>query len=953
MSSLNARSVANKTGLICETVIDKDLDVLAITETWLKQGDDHVINQLCPPGFHFTGIPRPEGKGSRGGGIGVMYRSSLHVQSVSKPSFTTFEHMCVRLSLQRPVLLCVIYRPPPSQKNGLTTPQFLSDIEEFLTSIVNEANEDLCVVGDFNIHVDIKDDPTAKAFSNLLASLDLQQLVTHPTHKAGHILDLILTRAGSNTISPTVSIHASDMSDHHLVQFTLPQQPLPTPKVLLSRRKFRSIDMEAFSADISSALSVQDDSSDVNNLVSRYSQSVTKVLDKHAPARNIALKGEAPKKWYDSEVHEARRKRRKLERQYSQTRLEVHRQILREQSLAVVRLIDNKKSQHYKERLVAADSKETFKIVSSLISSNSEPALPVASDDTSLAKSFASFFCEKVHKIHSSITTSSASDDCIADPVTMAELTSFQPQTVESITRVVKQCATKTCSLDSLPTALLKDDRLLAHVVPYITHLINRSLESSCVPDEYKQAQVRPLLKKDGLDINVLGNYRPVSNLPFLSKVMERVVAQQITRHMKQHQIDDHLQSAYKRGHSTETALLKIKADIDNMLDDGDGVLVVMLDLSAAFDTLDHNILLRRLETCVGLHGASLTWMESYLRGRSQRVCIRDSVSDKVQLEIGVPQGSVLGPLLFLIYILPLKDLINSFRVLRHGYADDSQLYDRLRLKNPQEIQNTVRNMERCLVEVRSWMQSNKLRLNDAKTEVLIVAKPNQRKCVHDITIKIGDSNITPTKCVKNLGGYMDECMTMERQVQTVVRNTNFHIRRISKIRHFLDTNTCAKVITATVTSRLDYHNALLCGIHNKHLKSLQVAQNNAARLLSRSSRREHITPILKQLHWLPIRHRVTFKVLTLVHSALHSDIAPEYLRSLFTVYRPGRSLRSTNDEWKLTVPRSRSCYGDRSIQVYGAKSWNLLPANLRGRISVQCFKRQLKTELFRTAFEL
>ena len=201
-------------------------------------------------------------------------------------------------------------------------------------------------------------------------------------------------------------------------------------------------------------------------------------------------------------------------------------------------------------------------------------------------------------------------------------------------------------------------------------------------------------------------------------------------------------------------------------------------------------------------------------------------------------------------------------------------------------------------------MQSNKLRLNDAKTEVLVVVKPNQRKCVQDITIRIGDSNITPTKCVKNLVGYMDECMTMERQVRTVVRNTNYHIRRISKIRRFLDTDTYAKVISATVTSHLDYHNALLCGIHDKHLRSLQVVQNNAARLLSRSSRWEHITPILKHLHWLPIRHRVTFKVLTLVHSALHRDITPEYMRTLFTVYRPGRTLRSTSDEWKLTMPR-------------------------------------------------
>lgn len=238
--------------------------------------------------------------------------------------------------------------------------------------------------------------------------------------------------------------------------------------------------------------------------------------------------------------------------------------------------------------------------------------------------------------------------------------------------------------------------------------------------------------------------------------------------------------------------------------------------------------------------------------------------------------------------------------------------------------------------------------LNDSKTEVLIVVKANQRKCIHDIKIKIGDSTITPAKCVKNLGGYMDEVMSMEKQVQTVVRSANFHMRRIAKIRHFLDTDICAKVINATVTSRLDYHNGLLCGIHDKHIKSLQLVQNNAARLLSQSSRHQHITPTLIQLQWLPIKYRVSFKVLTLIHCALHNNNAPDYIRTLFMVHRPARALRSSQDEWRLSIPRSHCYYGDRSIQVYGARLWNSLPP-----LSVQSFKRLLKTELFRSAYEL
>ncbi len=289
----------------------------------------------------------------------------------------------------------------------------------------------------------------------------------------------------------------------------------------------------------------------------------------------------------------------------------------------------------------------------------------------------------------------------------------------------------------------------------------------------------------------------------------------------------------------------------------------------------------------------------------------------------------------------------------RHGYADDSQLYTRLYMKYPEQVQAAVHRMEQCLIDVKSWMVNNRLKLNDSKTEVLVVVRKQQRQHVQNIKVKVGDSEIVPSKCVRNLGGVLDEDLTMAYQVKSVVKGMNFHIKRLGKVRQYLDKETCARVIHATVTSRPDYHNALLTGIHEKHLRHLQVTQNNAARLLTRSGRRDHMTPVLQQLHWLPVTKGVDFKVLTLIYKALHEENCPDYLRTMFPLYTPTRNLRSSNDRCRIDVPTTKNYYGDRSVTVHGGNIWNKLPLDIRTCASLQSLKKLLKTVLFRQAYGL
>ena len=231
---------------------------------------------------------------------------------------------------------------------------------------------------------------------------------------------------------------------------------------------------------------------------------------------------------------------------------------------------------------------------------------------------------------------------------------------------------TKSCSLDPIPTNLTK--QYLNDIIPLITRIINTSLTSGTVPSQFKQAIVTPILKKKNLDNNHLKNYRPISNLPFLSKVLERVVLNQLQNHLHSNNLVETHQAAYRKNHSTETALLYTTNNLLLQNDSHNISAVGLLDLSAAFDTLDHKILLERLHKTFGLQDTVLGWFESYLLNRRQSVVADGAKSNPTLLSFGVPQGSVLGPILFTLYTQPLSTVIQRNNCSYQKYADDTEI---------------------------------------------------------------------------------------------------------------------------------------------------------------------------------------------------------------------------------------------------------------------------------------
>ena len=278
------------------------------------------------------------------------------------------------------------------------------------------------------------------------------------------------------------------------------------------------------------------------------------------------------------------------------------------------------------------------------------------------------------------------------------------PVSEKTVPEILNKSAPKTCDLDPIPASLLFE--CLDTILPTLTAVINKSLTSGIFPQVYKATIVKPLLKKSSLDHNDLKNFRPVSNLFFVSEIIEKVIPFQLFSHLSRNQLFNPFQSAYRPGHSTETALLKVMNDLLRSLDHGNISVLTLLDLSAAFDTTDHTILLQRFEHAFGIHDTALHWFSSYLTNRTQTVTVNNCSSALVTISCGVPQGSVLGPVLFVLYTAPLSDVMDSHSVLQHSFADDIQLK---KSALPQQVYELIQSMQQCVYDVKSWMAHNKL----------------------------------------------------------------------------------------------------------------------------------------------------------------------------------------------------------------------------------------------------
>ena len=370
--------------------------------------------------------------------------------------------------------------------------------------------------------------------------------------------------------------------------------------------------------------------------------------------------------------------------------------------------------------------------------------------------------------------------------------------------------------------------------------------------------------------------------------------------------------------------------------------------MSAAFDTVEHPVLLRRLEACFGVTGSALSWISSYLSDRSQFVRLDSFLSPVESCFCGVPQGSVLGPLLFVAYTAPMSTIADHFGVQYHQYADDTQIYVAL---SKDGINETTANLQNCLAEVHLWLSQNGLVINPDKSEAVLFSTA-QRSRIAPLplsTVNVAGA-VTPIAVdVKLLGVTLDQHLTFNKHIQNVCRSSYYHIRALKHIRSSLSEDVAKTIACAFVSSRLDYSNSVLFGISKSNISRLQRVQNSLARVVTRSRRNDRITPILKRLHWLPISYRIQFKIATLTFKMRETG-HPEHFKPIVADRLPTRALRSS-DKHFLNQPPVKIEIAKRAFSQAAPSVWNSLPLSCRTANTFSVFKTLLKTHIFKLAY--
>ena len=482
--------------------------------------------------------------------------------------------------------------------------------------------------------------------------------------------------------------------------------------------------------------------------------------------------------------------------------------------------------------------------------------------------------------------------------------------------------------LDGIPTKFLK---ICLHLIPILCFIINKSFLTSIVPQMWKNARISPLFK--GGSKLVLTNRRPISILSSITKIFERILFNSIYEYLSENSLLSEWQFGFRSGHSCSDALNALQYRILTEKNNGRKVCVLSLDISKAFDCVSHTILIYKLFR-LGFDWRAIMWFTSYLSNRTQVVKFGDKTSDKFINNIGVPQGSILGPLLFSIFVNDFLKLdVNGEKFC---YADDCSIvyfgenYKELELK-----------IQSSLVIINQWLTDHKLKLNASKTNYMIIDFSG--RTTSDLSLAINGTSINKVKSTKILGVILDSRISFKEHTQSVVTKMKQRIGLISRIKKFVSSSVLNILYKARVQSTVDYCITVYGYGVNSQIEDIEKQQRRAARMIAKSN--QNIIEIYRQLNWKSFTQRRNYFTSIFIYKCLNG-LSPEMCLNMFSFNRRGKNTRSESRS-DLVLPLIKTRTIENSIFYNGVKVYNSLPTVLRNNSCFKTFISLLKRHCF------
>lgn len=917
---LNIQSLKPKIDLL--EVEAQPYDILVFTETWLNSNIPD--KDLYIPNFN---LPfRCDRKDRIGGGVTIYVRDRLHAVVCHNLSVNGLEALWVEIRLsQRKLLVGGIYRPPDSNNN------YWLLLEQSIDQAFNHLCDNILVTGDFNINIEAS--PSNK-MSRLISSYNAEQLINSPTNFTEHsrsLIDLMFIKNPRHVISSFVA----DPFVPNLIRFHCPIVTVlkfSKPKHVNFKRRiwlYERGDYNEYRRILSSTNWNEHLSHDNIDIAANIiAETILSAASHSIPNKLVTIRPtDIP--WINNSIRRMIRKRNKLHKKAKSSNTTTNWANFRQSRNDTTKLIRQTKATYQQKLIDKANARDTpvkewYKIAKKLNNKHTSTTIPPLADNGTEASSDH----DKAELLNTYFCNQASLDDRnhVLPPVanTMLPTLSDIILTVQDVKDAISNIdSSKASGPDLISPRLIREgaDALATPLSIYF----NKLLSISTFPSPWKMTNVTPIFKKS--DPSKPSNYRPISLLSCIVKLMERCVHNYLYNFVIGNGLITPSQSGFIKGDSTINQLTFLYNDICQALDEGKEVRVVFCDISKAFDRVWHRGLLHKLAS-LGIHGNLLNWFSSYLSQRRQRVVISSTSSSWSSVNAGVPQGSILGPLLFLVYI---NDIVKDIQAKIRLFADDTSLY--IIVDDPISSA-TILNED--LRTIHTWSKDWLVTFNPSKTESMLFSRKRIKRPHPNLTMD--NVVVDQVSTHKHLGLTLSDDAKWSSHINTTVNKAWQRIGTLRSLKYILNRKSLERMYFSFIRPVLEYGDTVWdnCTIQLKN--EIESIQNEAARIVSGATKLCNIKSLLNELKWDTLAARRKKHRLTLLYK-MESSISPAYLTDLIPTQAQRYQLRNASD---IPLIHTRTQTYSSSFLPLTIKDWNTLPTDIRNSNTIGSFKANL-----------